>query len=408
MESSTNDQESPKKAAEEDLSGYSSDTSLGNNSSDPPGSSDECYDASDESEEEDVGSQIRYLDHKRELLQRASFVFACEEQSYDASIAVSLAKRDNQKALPPTGLWKEAMDVLQLIGESTSSLRSRHKKSSHIYHNPPTTSRKRKNHPEIDVSSVKRMASHDFAVTHRDESIPTGDDLVFELLSNLPSNVFHEGQWMAQALVWSAPDMRRDEESSAHLLKYRWRMAPDPSTLALGLVPPSGMSMDNAVNLQEALSFSDEARVVTQAHPPFSIVYANKAFLILAGFNKEPNSKSSNRETAIGRPIESIIQVSRGRADDKEVAPKAANNNYLNGVFPSFCNKACRIRVSPVLDRSRRVSDSNTMSHILIQVSDSSEDDNSIMPDSSISSVKSNDQQEERSLGALEEIGLVG
>lgn len=346
-------------------SGYSTDSCRSScsesnepeNSSDSDPSSNFQYDASDE-EDEGVDSRMEFLNEKQSILTRAAEVLGREE-SYEAATAFATSNKPPSR---PSATWKEAKSVLRTMGHKSKEPSRSNARLLSVQRD----SRKRKNprDPAIDFSSVQRLPAAKFA---RLETVTTKDENIMGLLSSLPTALFHQGQWMAKALVWSAPTQNRELDRS---MDYRWKVVSDPSTYSLGLVPPNGMSMKNAVDIQEAMSISDEAHVVTQATPPFCVVYANKAFLKIAD--------SGSTESIIGRPVESILQISED-IFGSQATPKDrdSSKSYLNGVLRLESSKACRIRLCPVVDRTRKAKDSSSehvkyscMSHILIQVVD--------------------------------------
>jgi hypothetical protein len=305
----------------------------------------EQYDSS-EDDDEDLASSIAYLNKKQTILKRAAEVLSREE-NYDAATCALTA---SQPPYSPSSTMKEALEMLEsfehtVTGSDTSKPR-------------PRQPRKRKNpsHPAIDISTVQRLPANKFA---RVGTITTKDDNILALLGSMPLPTFHEGQWMAKALVWSAPLQNQDLE---HALDCRWKVVSNPSTYALGLVPPNGMSMKNAVDLQEAISITKEARVVTQPTPPFSIVFANKAFLTMAGFLPTDT-------TIIGQPVESLLQISQEIIGSQTCSEGKETANHLDGILRLVdAEKACRIRIAPVIDHTRR--GHSCVSHVLIQVSE--------------------------------------
>ena len=137
----------------------------------------------------------------------------------------------------------------------------------------------------------------------------------------------------------------------------RWKIVSDPrQRYSLGLLPPSHVHLTSSIDIQEAISFTPEARIVTTSTPPFSVVHANKAFL--------QKADCSSRDL-IGNPIESIIHVT-------DVIPVTAGGQsqgvIIEGVLSvagSGEDKPCRIRVVPVTDRQ-----SSCLSHVMIQIED--------------------------------------
>lgn len=185
---------------------------------------------------------------------------------------------------------------------------------------------------------------------------------------------------MAKALIWSEPvSAKTTVDADVNPQDCRWRVVSDPVTCSLGLLPPNSMSLPNAVDLQEAIAVTDQARLVTQSTPPFCVVHVNRAFLLLAGLGA--------REHIIGKPVESMIQITqpipKTENDAASAAPTSADDDDDDGENDQRCldsiislhqnHTACRIRVVPVVDRSRRrrISRnrrSSRMSHVLIQV----------------------------------------
>jgi hypothetical protein len=346
--------------------------------------SDPFDDTSDEDNEEtSISRRIDFLSEKRSLLKRAYKVMA-QEENYDAAIAIDTVR--NPKVEAYNSIWTQAKGVLKELNEAagTSTLSSSF--SSFRANDDNNTGdqqsggylRAKKNNPDpsdpkIDKSSVRRVIakrSGDVEVSRRD------DVRELSYISSIPSPVFGDGQWLAQALVYSAPTTHQVQPITS--ADCRWKVVSDPFTSALGLVPPSSVSMNNAVDIQEATAFTEEPRLVTQSTPPFCVVHANKAFLILANLPAQ--------DTLIGRPIESVIQVTQQDIDMSRPAdimidtPENITNSdddgrYLESILSRGDKKACRIQVVPVLDRSQRQSITETsyscMSHVLIRVRES-------------------------------------
>ena len=310
------------------------------------------YDGSEE-DDDGVSARIEFLNQKQNIMKRAAEVLAQEER-YEAATAVWTS---NQPPSRPSAMRREAMSVLRSMGHRSKT--SWNRSEGRINRN----SRKRKSpkDPAIDFSSVQRLPAAKFS---RLETVATNGENHMSLLSSFPTGIFHQGQWMAKALVWSAPVQSREQGSDD-----RWQVVSDPSTYSLGLVPPRGISMKNTVDLQQAISISDEAHIVTQATPPFCVVYVNKAFLMIAG--------CESTETIIGTPVESMLQVSQDSFKDQPNEDKGDSSSFLYGIIRLGLGKACQIRISPVVDQSRQdVSSSGAfkhlcMSHVLIQISDS-------------------------------------
>jgi hypothetical protein len=312
------------------------------------------YDGSDE-DDDDISSRIEFLREKQVIMKRAAEVLA-QEEYYEAATAVWTSKQPPSR---PSAMRREAMSVLRSMGHRSKSSWNRADGRT----NRRKDSRKRKSpkDPAIDFSSVQRLPAAKFS---RLETVTTKGEKIMSLLSSFPIGIFHQGQWMAKALVWSAPVQSREQGSDD-----RWKVVSDPSTYSLGLMPPRGISMKNTVDIQQAISISDEAHIVTQATPPFCVVYVNKAFLLIAGYD--------STETIIGTPVESMLQVPQDSFKDQPNEDKGDSSSFLHGVLRLGLSKACQIRISPVVDQTRQdVSSSEAskhlcMSHILIQLSDS-------------------------------------
>jgi hypothetical protein len=382
------DDESPDESGSD--SGNSSSGKTSSASGDTSGTSttasdsDPFDDTSDEDNEEtSISRRIDFLSEKRSLLKRAYKVMA-QEENYDAAIAIDTVRNPKVEAF--NSIWTEAKGVLREMNEAAgtstlpSALSSSHTKANNNTgdEQPGGCWRAKKNNPDpsdpkIDKSSVRRVAaklSGDVKVIRRDDAREPS------LISSIPSPVFGDGQWLAQALVYAAPTTHQVQPSTS--ADCRWKVVSDPFTSSLGLVPPSSVSMSNAVDIQEATAFTEEPRLVTQSTPPFCIVHVNKAFLLLANLPAQ--------DSLIGRPIESEIQVTQQDIDmskSTDVMTDEPENNtnsdddesYLESILSRGDKKACRIQVIPVLDRSRRQSITETsyscMSHVLIRVRES-------------------------------------
>jgi hypothetical protein len=209
---------------------------------------------------------------------------------------------------------------------------------------------------------------------------------------------------MAQALLWSEPCQRSVQDCS-------WQILQDPycSTTST-LLPPRNMSLKHSVTLVEAMRVTDEARLLTEAAPPFRVVHVNRAFLCLIdqkNNHPQPQQRPATEESGsseeesltfttalitttettaattsmIGKPVESFFHVNQvvGPPEDKQ-------QNCLESVLAleDKTQLTCRIKAIPVLDRRRqeppRQSASSSkqqttpaynsclLSHVLIQV----------------------------------------
>jgi hypothetical protein len=269
-----------------------------------------------------------------------------------------------------------------------------------------------------------------------------------QLLAKLPTVVFGKGQWMAQALVWMSSASSSSSSSSQQQVvteedsddsysnnnsssssssnnhdnivinpqDCRWKVISDPFTCSLGLVPPSNISMQQMshVTIEEALSFTTEARLVTQPTPPFCVVFVNKAFMQLAGGLK-------SKESLIGKPVESILLLASSASASFALEQQQQQPQELNTPFAAVATAdeqhsqqsmlhcmlssedrvvaACRMQVVPVLDRFRRrrlsMSSYSCMSHLMIRVlpSDDNADDDDVDDDATTTQPKRRREQ---------------
>lgn len=278
-------------------------------SSELPWSSEET---SSDSEFEEFDANLEYINQKQQLLSRASAIFNGED-SYNAIHAI----HDQTMPPPLSTIWAEAKEYLctNKRAKRGSKLRSFPKKPC-----------KSPRDPRIDLSRVNQSSAAIFDDTGNTKSA-------------LPLAVTHlerlQGEWMAQALSKSSRT-------------NRWRVVSDLQTCSLGLAPPEDASFSATVSLEEATDFSTRPQIVTQASPPFCVVHVNKAFLTKYGTTE-----------IIGKPIENLFQL----VDDTDEMYQIGN---------IFGNRSCRLKVTPVVDRSRkrqRLSIS-FMSHILVEFED--------------------------------------
>ena len=94
-------------------------------------------------------------------------------------------------------------------------------------------------------------------------------------------------------------------------------------------------------------------RLVTLSAPPFQVVHSNKSFCIFSGLSSQD---------IIGRPVESLLQLSRD-GDRTTVSPparRALNNCFIVSAIP------CQLEVMPVTDKFRNPR--GGMSHLLVRV----------------------------------------
>jgi hypothetical protein len=194
----------------------------------------------------------------------------------------------------------------------------------------------------------------------------TPENATLQILSSFEKHIFGQGQWMAQALIWSTTHTEEDDDDHddacdailAPVHDSHWEVISDPQTHVLGLSPPRNMILHDSVSLQDAIAITSQPRLVCQSTPPFGVVFANKAFLLLSGLR--------DSKYVIGKPIETILQVTH------DMSQKHSTEDFLHGMI-RFVNKTCHIRVVPVVDRSkrRRVRNGRSaqfMSHILVPV----------------------------------------
>ena len=240
-------------------------------------------------------------------------------------------------------------------------------------------------------------------------------------------------QWLMKALLWNNESSSETVPlplplSTLQLVSDRqdqpsWRMVVSDGSLSASsrLVPPATMSLQHAVDLQDVITVTDEARLVVESTPPFCIVvrvhcqqpiptssslhspilyslllflfvqHANKAFLECANLQ--------GTDALVGRPVESIFRVSHESTVlplstsplGDHTPPPPMGQRYLHGTIAvgkkrrssgRRCHAVeCRLQVVPVVDRSRRRKLTHhqpkkggvtrpflSMSHILIHV----------------------------------------
>lgn len=376
-------------ALDDEDSGYGSAES-GNSSPDnnntsttDEATSDTGTDALDDTSDSDDDSMnleesIAYLSEKRHLLKRAFSIMA-QEDNYDASQARHVVNRplpDVHK--DSSSIWVQAQGILRELNQNpgeadlvssivTPDTTCYSSSSSSSGDNSCPKNNPNPRDPAIDLTCVQRVTSDRFEQT---ESVrqQRKQDKTLSFGATLPSPMFGNGQWMAHALVNSASPAQQEQQDTKEETPpqdYSWKMVADPVTCSMGLVPPSTMSMENAVDIGEALAFTKEPRVVTQSTPPFCIVHVNRAFLVLGGL--------FNQDSLIGHPIESMIHVVGDARTLQTTAGEEAPDSYMDSVLPQASNKTCRIRVVPILDRSSKKSfisnhSYSCMSHVLIRV----------------------------------------
>jgi hypothetical protein len=281
---------------------------------------------------------------------------------------------------------------------------------------------------QINLTGVSHVASLSFdKPLSQDQQEEKDEANEQQQLAKLPTvALFGKGQWMAQALVWMSSSSSQQQQQQQQQVteeddsddddEYnsssnnnngsnnnnnnngsnmispqdcRWKVISDPFTCSLGLVPPSNITLQSmsTVTIDEAISFTSEARLVTQCTPPFCVVFVNRAFLQLI-----PGGGLKSKESLIGKPVESILLVATVPTENAEAtkisttAPAAADaaaEPFLHCILSPASSLssssssdraivACRMQVVPVLDRFRRrrlsTSSYSCMSHLMIRV----------------------------------------
>jgi hypothetical protein len=343
--------------------------------SDPTTSSFSSDYSDDDDDDEEIDEKIDYLREKQSLLQRAALCFS-REAAYNAATAMSDTTRapvDDSDTI-----WAEAREYLDSraalnheapLDDTTVS--SENERNTTMMPPPPKKPNlawvKRNRNPRdsrIDVSSVLRTSSK----AHEAENVPYAadtDDASSSSTLQIHSyiNMFRQGQWMAEALVWatskggdSNPANKKRRRCRYSENNTNWRVISDPRTCTLGLVPPCPLT--ESLPLQEAVRITDEARLVAQSTPPFCVVYVNRAFLLFAGL--------TSSHSIVGKPIETVLQVTQEIRNQK---------TYLQSVLctPNQPDRSCRIRVVPVVHeggscKHRTTHASQYMSHIMVPV----------------------------------------
>lgn len=294
------------------------------------------------SDQESVAEKIRFIEAKQKILKQAA-VMLSEEELYDASTALSVCEGPNTLPSETQGsIWNEAKGILRALNtkasETDAALSRDYPRPS--IRGPSQRSRKR---PKIDTSRVQRIDSTVYDPTL---DLPAGGQAV-----NTLCPVQIDGMWMAQALLRSSRSQGIQRSGRDRTYDNRWKIVSDPTQrYSVGLLPPSHLGLKSSIDIQEAMSVSQEARLVTMSTPPFSVVHANKAFLHVAG------CQSCD---IVGVPVESIFQVS-------SLEPLDSNEGIAGILFESqLLNQDIHvnIRVIPVVDRR-----SMCLSHVLVQL----------------------------------------
>lgn len=348
--------------------------------------------------EEGVEETIDFIRKKQAILKRAVDVLFDQEEDYDAATARATSRMEHA-VLPPGSLWTQAKRVNpQKKNPSKGAAPSRRSTCG------PNRGEKKTVQPnprdlQINLGEVGHVSSGSF-----DQNAASADDRDTDTSDGLPEVAFAQGQWMAQALIRCFSTFPTNTPADPN--ECRWKVVSDPVTCCLGLVPPPSVSMDNSITIADALKFSKEGHILTQATPPFCVVYVNKAFMLQFGL--------TSKESLIGKPVESFLQVSQDIMD----SPKAIDETddfiraqlLKNQVSPPIApeddsgdeNQApdsvhCRMMVVPVMDRGRRrrlmpnsrqMRRFSCMSHVLVRIHES---DHAISPSSSMVNVQLDD-----------------
>jgi hypothetical protein len=324
------------------------DEDLDSDCSDPIGT----YPWDTSGSDEEFDSKLEYLNEKQHLLKRAFRQMSVEEAYNAASAMLECQSRPKDDA---DSIWNEAKAYLQSAAERKEESKERQHVNSERTVNKQVTNPA---NPLIDVSDVECHSSSVYKV----ETTP--ENATLQILSSFEKHIFGQGQWMAQALIWSTTHTEDDDHDDAcdailaQAHDSHWKVISDPQTRVLGLSPPRNMILHDSVSLQDAIAITSHPRLVCQSTPPFGVVFANKAFLLLSGLR--------DSKYVIGKPIETILQVTQ------DMSQNHSTEIFLHGMI-RFVNKACHIRVVPVVDRSkrRRVRNGRSaqfMSHILVPV----------------------------------------
>jgi hypothetical protein len=326
---------------------------------------------SDEDASEDMEEMIEFIGLKRRILKGASMFLFDHEDAYNASTARTTSHTMKPNELQGS-LWTQAKGIVSqkaLLqprkGVKRGGLGFARASKKIVKPNPRD--------PKIDLNEVGHVDATQFDVENpRKES----EDYRMSKLSDV---TFFRGQWMTQGLVRSSNSFFCDMHSNQE--QNRWKVIADPLTCSLGLVPPASVDMKHGISIEDALLISDEPRILTQATPPFCVLYANKAFMIFAGIKV--------RDPLIGKPIESILLV---RPEAINVPRSDQRNDFLpahfhqSAVASSFIPDEesasddlvpCRMMIVPVMNQPQRLEKDATetssksfscMTHVLIRI----------------------------------------
>ena len=362
----------------------SSDGYLPTNEPTSNSSSDSDIIFSSDDDSEDVEETIDFIRQKQGILKRAASVLFDHEETYDAATARTTSRMAEAET-KPGNIWAQAKRVVPQKKTSPRRVNMR-RSTGGPNRGERKTVKPNPRHPNIQLGEVAQVASSKF-----DNSAPSEEDESSDgAVDGLPEVAFPQSQWMAKALIRSSSTFSISSTSNPN--DCLWKVVSDPLTCSLGLVPPSSVSMEHGIAIEEALAFSDEGRLLTQATPPFCVVYVNKAFMVLAGL--------TSKETLIGKPVESFLQVTqdimkspKSNPDDDFIRALLLRSQFApmipedNGYDEDSIR--CRMMVVPVMDRARRRRLSphsrqskrfSCMSHVLIRIRES---DEAVSPSSS-------------------------
>ena len=359
--------------------------------------SDAVSTGSDDDSSEDVEETIEFLRQKQGILKRASTFLFNQEEAYDASTAKTAWQTNLRDTSSSVSIWNQAKRVVPQKKSMNATINVRRG-------GPGSNGGERKvvklnpRDPTIDLGEVQQVSSANFGggngIDEEEEEDDSGS------IDGLPEVIFPQGQWMAQGLVRSS-DKFSTEGPQSNPSDCRWKVVSDPLTCSLGLVPPPSITMEHGMSIEEALSISQEGRLLTQATPPFCIVYVNKAFMMLAGIKA--------KESLIGKPVESVLQVGQDILRTPKVDPDEdfLAARFLRSVVAPLVPEEdstsedfihCSMMIVPVMDRSRRrrltpphnrqARRYSCMSHVLIRIRAS---DRAISPLSNSSHVEMED-----------------
>lgn len=323
------------------LRGHTTPTTT--NTSDSTG--DDTSDASLDSftDDSDVGTHLAFLGAKRQILQRAAD-FWHQSDIYDAATAVRDAQtgttRPHKPSETPGTLYHQAKGIVRALNSNTNTIAKALETASqsidtastaagdvdanntHARMNVATFSRSgttrthTHTHIGIDLSSVIRVSAADFLADTLADDAATASRPAN--LHQHKAGVLARGPWIAQALVGSVAThrhgRRRTHWSASTRNHTDWKIVTDPWRGATGLLPPRTVNLRNALTLQQATALTEQPRLVTQSTPPFTVVYANRAFLQFAAQGRSPahahfDAQSLPAHAVVGQPVEAVLQV---------------------------------------------------------------------------------------------------